>query len=84
MFSLENRVNGVLINFTYVHNEELIDDSGGTCVYYVEHHRINQKPKIIDFRVKHKRYEGAEKLALLIYQEIDKRLNNVKSPKKKK
>ena len=82
MLSIENRVNGELINYTYVHNEELIDDSGGTCVYYVEHHRINQEPKVIDFRLKHKRSEGAEKLALLIYKEIDKRLKSSETRKK--
>ena len=79
MFLLENRVNGILIGYVHVHNEELIDDPRGTYIYYVEYHRINREPKVIDFRLKHKPDEGAEKLALLIYQEIDKRLK--KKPK---
>jgi hypothetical protein len=75
MLSIETRINGNLIGVAYVHNESLIDDIGtGECVYFVGYHRMNKEPPVIRFNVKHKREEGAEKLSLLIYRELDKRL----------
>jgi hypothetical protein len=72
MLSIETKVRGKIINFTYVHNEKLIKNN--TYEYYVEHHRVNLEPKIIEFKIQHKQDEGAEKLLLLIYKEISKRL----------
>lgn len=78
MLALETRVNGILINCTYVQREEL-PIKEGIYEYYIEHHRINREPKVIEFRIQHKREEGAEKLSLFIYKEIDKRLKKGKS-----
>ena len=75
MLSIETRINGTLIGVAYVHNEiYLIDKEEGECIYSVEYHRFNKEPSVIKFNVKHKREEGAEKLSLLIYRELDKRL----------
>lgn len=70
MLSIETRVNGTLINYTYVHNEGQI--SNGDYLYSVEHHRFNREPQVINFKIKHKREELAEKLILKVYQEINK------------
>lgn len=72
MFTLETRLNGMLANFTYVHNGGEIEK--GIYSYSVEHHRVDKEPSVIRFKINYSREEGAEKLALLIYKEIDKRL----------
>ncbi len=72
MFTLETRINGMLMSFTYVHNTGEI--TKGIYSYSVEHHRIDKEPSVIKFKLNHSREDGAEKLALLIYKEIDKRL----------
>jgi hypothetical protein len=83
MLSIETRINGTLIGVAYVHNESLINETGeGECVYSVEYHRINKEPPVIKFKIKHRREEGAEKLSLLIYTELDKRLKKGNSSKK--
>jgi hypothetical protein len=83
MLSIETRVNGCLIGFAYVHNEMSLDGKDeGECKYSVEYHRVNREPSVIRFNIKHKREEGAEKLSLLIYRELDKRLKKIGSDKK--
>ncbi|VVB82291.1 Uncharacterised protein [uncultured archaeon] len=70
MYTLENRINGILIGFTYVQNEKEVGN--GNYSYSVQHYRINKTPSVIKFKIIHKRDEGAEKLSLLIYKEIEK------------
>jgi hypothetical protein len=82
MLSVETRINGCLVGCAYVHNEFSINDKETEGVYYVEYHRFDREPKVTEFRIKHKREEGAEKLLLLIYKELDKRLKKVNTPKK--
>lgn len=83
MLSIETRINGNLIGVSYIHNESLVDNQEqGECIYFVEYHRMNKEPPVIRFNVKHKREEGAEKLSLLIYKELDKRLKRENAPKK--
>jgi hypothetical protein len=82
MLSIETRINGTLIGVAYVHNELYLEGKEeGECVYLVEYHRLNKEPPVIRFNVKHKREEGAEKLSLLIYKELDKRLKKENKPK---
>ena len=82
MLSIETRIKGNLIGFVYVHNESLVgDNEKGECIYFVEYHRVNKEPPIIRFSVRHKREEGAEKLSLLVYRELDKRLKKENTPK---
>jgi hypothetical protein len=80
MLSIETRVNGNLISHLYIHNEMIFE--GDKTVYSVEYYRINKEPAVIKFVIKHNRSEGAEKLSLLIYREIDKRLKKEKNPKR--
>ncbi len=83
MMSLETKINGKLITYTSIHNEGFLDENQTISLYYVEHHRMGSVyPRVIDFRVKHKRDEGAEKLSLLIYREIDKRLKKQEKDRK--
>lgn len=72
MLILENRINGFLIGCAYVSNELQVDEENFS--YRVEYHRFNQKPNILYFDLIHKREEGAEKLALLVYEEVSKKL----------
>lgn len=81
MLSLETRINGILISYTSIENQ-LIDDGEGNFIYKVEHYRLDKKPSVIQFNILHKREEGAEKLALLIFREIDKRLKKCDVSKK--
>lgn len=78
--SIENRVNGILIGFGYVVNETFIDEEN--CLYSVEYHRVGKKPNVVNLSVIHKREEGAEKLSLLIYSELDKILKKKKQKNK--
>jgi len=80
MLSIETRVNGNLIGFAYVHNEMIIEE--GKTVYSVEYYRVNRFPDVLRFRVLHNPKEGAEKLSLLIYKGIDKRLKKENLPKR--
>lgn len=79
MMSIETRINGRLISYTHVYNEFQVD--GQKSMYYVEHHRINLEPKVMSFRISHNRSEGGDKLALLIYREIDKRVKKLNGKK---
>ncbi len=72
MLSLETRINGALISCVYIHNEKYIDNKN--CIYEVDYHQFGKKPHVISFKIKHNREENAEKLALLVYEEIQKRL----------
>jgi hypothetical protein len=72
MLILENRINGFLIGCAYVSNELQVDKENFS--YHIEYHRFNQKPNILYFDLIHNRKEGAEKLALLVYEEVSKKL----------
>lgn len=75
MLSIETRINGILIGYASVTRKLQADlDNDKNYIYYVEYHKIGLKSRIINFRVVHNIDEGAEKLVLLVYQEIDKRL----------
>jgi hypothetical protein len=82
MFSLENRINGVLVGYAYVKNESPIDED--VYCYHVEYHRIGKKPNIISFDIAHVKEEGAEKLVFLIYQRIYEKIKNSENQRKKK
>lgn len=70
MFSLETRVNGMLIGYAHVVRKIIIDWEN--YIYYVEYFRPEREPSVIRFNITHKREEGAEKLVLKVYREIDK------------
>ncbi len=74
MLSLETRVNGALISYVYIHSERYIDNKN--CIYEVDYHQFGKKPHVISFKIEHNREENAEKLMLLVYEEIQKRLKN--------
>jgi hypothetical protein len=71
MISLETRVNGAPIGCIYI-REDKYDDKNGT--YDVDYHQFNKKPSVINFKIKHKKEENPAKLALFVYGEIQKRL----------
>ncbi|MEK6827692.1 MAG: hypothetical protein AABX99_04380 [Nanoarchaeota archaeon] len=79
MLSVESFVNEYPISFLCVHNEIKIDEEGN-YIYHVEYERTDE-PIDLKFEINHKREEGMEKLLLLIYQEIDKRLKRESNPK---
>lgn len=81
--SLETRINGKLIAYTYIHNEGFLDEAQTTSLYYVEYHRIgeNVNPKEFHFYLKHNRAEGVEKLTQLVYREVGKRLKKLERNK---
>ncbi|MCX6747116.1 MAG: hypothetical protein NTU63_03215 [Candidatus Pacearchaeota archaeon] len=81
MLSLETRINGTLIGYTYIKNE-LNQDNDGNYLYEVEHCRFDRKPNVIGFNLLHKREDGAERLLFLVYREIDKRLKKCDVSKK--
>jgi hypothetical protein len=72
MLSVESFVNEFPVSFLYVHNEQKIDEEGNS-LYRVDYERVDGSAEL-KFEIKHKEEEGVEKLLLLIYQEIDKRL----------
>jgi hypothetical protein len=72
MFSLELRINNGLVGNAYCVNEFVTEE--GIGVYNIEYYRVGREPSVIKFKIAHKREEDAEKLALLILQEVDKRL----------
>lgn len=73
MLSLETRVNGELIGYAYVNKKQQADiHNSKNYIYYVEYHKIGLRSKVIHFRIVHNVEEGAEKLVLKVYQEIDK------------
>ena len=71
MFSLEIRINGLLVGCANGTNEFSAD--GKTFSYNIEYHRFNKDPKVLSFNVSHVREEGVEKLAFLVYKEVVKR-----------
>ena len=75
--SLETRINGRLIGVANVRNT-LISDEPGYDLYEIKYLRMDGDPPIVEFNVLHKREDGAEALALLVYQEIDRELKNSK------
>lgn len=81
MLSLETRINGVLIGYINVHNE-IMADKDNNHIYNVDYYSFGKEPYKLNFKVKHNREEGAEKLLLLIYKEIDKILKKDSSNKK--
>lgn len=80
MFSLELRINNGLVGHAYCVNELVTEE--GIGVYNIEYYRLGKEPSVMKFRIAHKRDEGAEKLALLILREADKRLKNYHASKK--
>jgi hypothetical protein len=76
MLMLENRINGSLISCAYIFNELQIDEEYSS--YHVEYHRFNKEPNVISFNLVHKRREGAEELASLVYTEVNKKLKRSK------
>ncbi len=80
MLSVESFVNDYLVSFLRVHNEMKIDQDGN-YLYRVEYERTDENIDL-KFEIYHKGEEGMEKLLLLIYQEIDKRLKKESNPKK--
>ena len=75
--SLETRINGRLIGVAHIENTEVVDGEKN-YLYNVRYIRVTGNPAIIEFDVLHKREDGAEALALLIYKEIDKELKKRK------
>ena len=80
MLALETRINGIPIGFAYVVRKTSLDNND--YIYAVEYHRIGRKPSVINFKIVHNRDEEAEKLSLLIYEELYKRLKKVRVSKK--
>ena len=79
MLSVEEKINGCTIGYMEISNQLFIENE--LYIYHVEYHRMNREPKIMEFTVKHRREDGVEKLLLLAYQGINKRLkreNNLK------
>jgi hypothetical protein len=72
MMSIETRINGILINYMSIVREVNLPE--GFYLYDIEYFRPERSPKILEFQVRHKREEGAEKLALIIYQKVNKLL----------
>ncbi|MCL5018694.1 MAG: hypothetical protein M1416_02940 [Candidatus Pacearchaeota archaeon] len=71
MLSLETRANGVLINLIHVANRE-ITDKKGNYFYDVKYYNFGENSYMLNFDVVHNRKDGAEKLLLKIYEQIDK------------
>lgn len=74
MLSLETRINGNLISCVYIRNVDYIDNKN--CIYNVDYHQFGKKPSLINFKIQHNREENVEKLMLLVYEEIQKRLKS--------
>ena len=79
MMSLETRVNGFLIGYTYILNKGQVDIENASNIYDIEHHRMGKKPSVINFKVIHNFEDGFEKLSLIIYERIDEILKNKKN-----
>jgi len=72
MLSFETRINGILTSYAHVTNIGIGED--GKYRYYIRYFRPESEPPILEFKISHKRKEGAEKLVLLIHQEVLKLL----------
>lgn len=82
MMSLELRINNMIIGVAYIVNT-MAEDRGKT-IYNVSYFRPDRIQEFFKFSVKHKREEGAEKLALKVYETLGKELDklNKKSAKR--
>jgi len=78
MLFLEIQVNHLLIGQVHVFNKGRtgLDDKNNR-LYKVQYkyHLDTKKPEVMNFEIVHNREEGVEKLILLVYQEINKRLS---------
>lgn len=81
MISIETRVNGVLLGYIYARNAKEVDEAKGIYTYEVEFYKPEGKPPLMEFSVRHKRDEGFEKLALIVYKEVNRRIKERKGEK---
>lgn len=70
--SLETRINGRLIGIAEIRN--VLDVGEGNYSYEVKYHRMGKDSEIIEFDIVHKREDGAEALALMVYNKLEKEL----------
>lgn len=56
----------------------MVTDGKGNSFYDVKYYNFGENPYTFNFDVVHNREEGAEKLLLKIYQQVDKIKNKIK------
>jgi len=67
--SIELKVNGILIGKVYIKNEGHISGKSDLCNYYVKYSRARDE-RIIETYIEHKRGDGAEKLAEIVFKAV--------------
>lgn len=72
MFTLEFRINGMLVGVVYGHNER--DLSADTCEYSYHYHEVD-KGNILSGHVVHVREDGLAKLCQKILTDAERQTN---------
>lgn len=72
MLTIEIGINEKIISRARIVNMQRMGD--GKYLYHVEYAQLDKEQKKLNFEIIHDREDGAEGLALLIYQEIFERL----------
>ena len=67
MFSVDLKINAILIAHLYGHNKGPVLADPDICSYYIEYHRIGESkesPKVVSRLISHLREDGLEKLVI--------------------